>query len=179
MLYIVFASGIYFLFLFVVSLLNMLFTCEMSMDWGIVLRTATPSICSKAGTAYYFWGAMSNTVITFFTPLNACWFTFLMSWLMGIMLGLMRFFLNLTTQTRSVGFITAVVLIVFSCIANKGTMLYFSPVSWCTMNNIDVGRFTNKPSFTYCLSAYLILIALFIAGILIVGRKKSLDTRGE
>lgn len=53
----------------------------------------------------------------------------------------------------------------------------FSPISWNTLNNIDVGNMTAKPAFSYCMCVYGGLIIVLIAGIFIFGRKKSLDTK--
>ncbi len=185
LLYIIIASALYFLFLFLSSFVIMSFTSEFSGDWGILLYSkASGAISTPAANSFYFESSISSSIIRYFTPLNACWYTFLMSWLMGVMIGILMFFFNLLTKTKACGFICSAFLMVIDIVAHRipslGYKLYYiSPVSWCTMNNIDVGKLTTKPGFTYCLCGYLILIAAMTAGILIFGRKKSLDTRGD
>lgn len=57
--------------------------------------------------------------------------------------------------------------------------LKFSPVSWNTLNNTDVGGMTAKPAFVYCICVYLGIIFILNAAILLFGRKKSLDLKED
>ena len=54
-----------------------------------------------------------------------------------------------------------------------------SPLTWATLDGIDVGGLTVRPSFEYCISAYAVLIIVLTATIFILGRKKSLDVKGD
>lgn len=58
-------------------------------------------------------------------------------------------------------------------------LLRLSPMSWITLDNIDVRHTTKKPSFTFCVCVFVGLIAALTAVILIFGRKKSLDVKEE
>lgn len=175
--YIVFAAFIYYLFIFLTSLIFSLPYGEFNNEWGKVLNIiAYTTTASNAG--YHFLDA-SGFVMTYFTPLLACWFTFLLSWLSGILIGLVVYTFNLVSQIKYLGCIAGSVIIIYSSFAAAfGTkkLLYFSPVSWNTLNNIDVGKLTNNPSFIYCMSVYLISILILIAVILFISKKRAIDT---
>ena len=181
-LYIFIASAMYYILLFLMTFVFTVFSGELSLDWGITLKTITPEIVTYSGACGYLGMSVSNTVLTFFTPLGAVWFTFLMSWLAAVILGLIVFFFNFLTETKGLGLLVSTVLLAFGSVAgqyiNNGLIKY-SPIAWNTLNNIDVGGLTQKPSFTYCISIYGILIVLLIAGILLIGRKKDIDIKGE
>lgn len=178
--YIIVASAAYYLFLFLVSILLTVFTGELSLEWGTTLTSLSVSNLNyEANTPFL---DVSYLTVTFFKPLQAVWFTFLMSWLGGVFLGLMIFFLNLISGTRYLGvLISSVVVVLSSAVENDvgwGKLLPFSPISWITLDNLDVGGLTNNPKFSYCICGFAIIIIALIAGILVFGRKKSLDIRG-
>lgn len=183
-LYIITASAAYYAFILALSILFSLISGgEFSLEWGKTLQTISKTyIAAEVGASFV---TSSSYVTVFFTPLLATWFTFLMSWICGIFLGLIIFLLNLVTQTQIVGVLTAsAVVVLSSAIYNDGWgrgknyYVAFSPLSWITLDNIDVGGTTSKPTFTYCITAYLLLILILVAAIFIFGRKKSLDIRG-
>lgn len=178
-LYIVFAGAIYYIFLIAATLLcTILSGGEVSLDWGNTLITASHTNAALLfGSPFVY---TSPVVISFFQPLNAMWFTFLMSWLCGIMLGLIIFFCNILTGTKALGISITSLLIVLSALADNGfpNLLYVSPISWNTLDKIDVGGYTNNPTFAYCISVYLVLITLMIIGIFAFGKRQSLDTKG-
>lgn len=185
MLYVAAASGIYYLFLLIVSLLSAIAAGgNLSFEWGKAL-----SIIANTNAALTFGSPfvdISSTVITYFSPLSAVWFTFLLSWLCGTMVGLIIFFFNILTGKIFVGMAVSSILVVLSAfIANNsnylliGQLMPFSPISWSTLNNVDVGGITQNPSFAYCITVYLTAITLLAAGILIFGRTQSIDTKGQ
>lgn len=179
-LYIITASGAYYLFLLIISLLFTVLSGELTLDWGRTLNTIAFS-SNAIGQANAPYIEIPFVVITFFKPLQAVWFTFLMSWLGGVFLGLLIFFCNLVSSTRSLGIlISAALVIISSAVENEflGKLMPYSPVSWITLDNIDVGGLTTNPSFTYCVSVYAGLLVVLTVLILLFGRKKSLDSKG-
>lgn len=180
-MYIAAASAVYYLFILAVSLLLTVFSGGFSFEWGKTLQMLS-------GSQTLGWGGaltvdVSSVVITFFKPLQAVWFTFLMSWLGGIFIGLTIFACNLIGGTKYLGISVSSFLVLWGNIAqevpNLKKQLWYSPMSWITLDNIDVGHVTKNPSFTYCVSVFAGLIAVLTAVILILGRKKSLDVRGD
>lgn len=180
-LYIIIASAVYYLFIIAVSLLLTVFFGGFSLEWGKTLTMLATS--QNLG-----WGGAlsvdaSYMVITFFTPLQAVWFTFLLSWLGAVFIGLTIFAFNLISGTRYVGVFAASFFVALSSmVANEPgweKLLRYSPMSWITLDKIDVGGLTKNPSFTYCVCVFAVLIAIMTALVLIFGRKKSLDVRGD
>lgn len=180
-LYIVIASAVYYLFILVVSILLTVFSGGFSLDWGKTL----PMLATSQNLG---WGGAltvdaSYMVIAFFTPLQAVWFTFLLSWLGAVFIGLMIFALNLISGTRYIGVLVSSFFVVLSSMVAKESgwdgLLRFSPMSWITLDKIDVGGLTKNPSFTYCVCVFAVLIVALAAVILIFGRKKSLDVKEE
>lgn len=176
-LYIVTASAVYYIFLLIVSLLSTSFYGGTVLDWGKTLTTT-----ANSNAALYFDSPfidVSSMVVRFFSPLSACWFTFLLSWLCAVMLGLIIFLCNTVSGTRFIGIAITSALIVLSALVSSSfpQFLKFSPVSWNTLDNIDIGGRTTKPSFAYCIGVYAAIIAVLVAAIFFFGKKKSLDVK--
>ena len=178
-LYIAAASAAYFLFLLAISLLFTMFSGGISLEWGktLVSLSYDSRIHTMADAPFV---EVSAKVITFFTPLQAIWFTFLISWLGGIVLGLLIFLCNLLCRSKLTGILVSSFLVVIcSVIENEGweALLPFSPISWTTLDNIDVGGLSRNPTFTYCMCVYAGIIIMLTASIIIFGRKKSFDRK--
>lgn len=180
LLYIFLASGIYYLYLFVITVLTTVVYGDFSFEWGelITALAFNPNLKFEVLSSSYF--SFSKITVEYFTPLSACWFTFLMSWLSGTFLGLVIFLCNLFSGMKILGVAVSGVFIVLTISANGWYMLdRFSPVSWSTLNQIDVGGLTTHPSFTYCVCVLLGLIILLIAAVLLFGRQKNYDVKGD
>lgn len=178
-MYVITASAIYYLFLMAVTLISTLPTGCLSMDWGKTLITI-----ANSNAAMYFdspFVTVSKIVIVYFSPLSAMWFTFLLSWLCAIMLGLIIFFCNIVSKTRGLGITITSLLVVLSTFVDNGfpNALAFSPISWNTVDKIDVGGYTTNPPFVYCISVYCTLIVTFTVGIIAFGMRKNMDLKGE
>ena len=104
-----------------------------------------------------------------------------MSWLSAVFLGLLIFACNLFTGSRVWGIASGSFFVVLSLVAKLRKYLdRFSPITWSTLDGIDVAGLTVRPSFEYCISAYLVLIIGLTVVIFAFGKKKSLDVmRGE
>ena len=180
LLYIILASAVYYLFIFVLTVAFTFSYSDVSQEWGTTLNMLAYSNAAVQASVHMF--DVSGFVIEFFSPLQACFFTFLTSWLSAVVIGAILFFFNLFTGTRLTGITISSFLVVITVVVDMGgwfEYLKFSPISWNTLNNIDVGGMTAKPSFTYCMCVYGGIILTLIAAILLFGRKKSLDLKGD
>lgn len=179
LLYIILAGGVYYLFIFAISILSTVFYGDFSLDWGKTI-TALAYNSSVASSAGVYSLNISRTTVEFFTPLLACFYTFIMSWLSAVFLGLLVFVCNLFTGSRIWGIAAGSFFIVLSLTA-KGHRYWdrFSPITWSTLDGIDVGGLTVRPSFTYCICAYAVLIIVLAASVLIFGKKKNFDVKGD
>ena len=177
-LYIFIASAVYYLFILFLTFISTIFVAEPSLDWGKTLYMIANSDIALKAEAYFL--NVPNIILEYFTPVQAVFFTFLTSWLSAVLLGMIIFFCNLISETRFTGILISSLLVVWTVlVAMGGWMDYirFSPISWNTLNNIDIGNMTAKPAFSYCMCVYCCLILMLIVGIIIFGRKKSIDIK--
>lgn len=177
-LYIIFSSAVYYIFIFVCSVILLLPFSELSWDWGSSLKTiSTASLAANSG---YNFLSVPPFTIEYFTPVQAVWFTFLMSFLMASMLGMIIYFLNIVTNTKYIGCTAGGILIVYSCFVENyytnSLMRKYSPVTWITVDKLDVGGMTHNPTFPYCVTMLLTTFAVLGITILLFRKKLILDT---
>lgn len=178
-LYIISAGAVYYLFIFAVSILSMIFLGEPSLEWDKTIVTAAynSGVLNAAGAN---WVTVSRTTVEFFTPLLACFYTFLMSWLSAVFIGLLTFACNLFTGSRVWGIAASSFFVVLTLIAKLRKYIdRVSPLTWATLDGIDIGGLTVRPSFTYCICILAALILVLTIVIFLFGRKKSLDVKGD
>ncbi|MGN0670062.1 MAG: hypothetical protein ACI4JZ_05885 [Oscillospiraceae bacterium] len=175
-LYILLSSAAYYLFLLLVTLLSTIPFGELSLEWGKTLHSISSlGIAPKFGA---FFVKVSPLVLSFFTPLQAVGFTFLVSWLSAVIIGLIIFFFNTVSRNKILGILVSSLLIVLSAFAENGgypELIAFSPISWNTLDKIDVGGLTPYPSFTYCIAVFVGLIVALLIGIFAFGSKNCLE----
>ncbi len=175
-LYIIIASAVYYLFIFLVSVLSTMFIADFSLDWGGTFYSLANGVKQPEGVMRV---ETPKIIIEYFTPIQACFFTFLLSWLSGIFLGMIIFFFNLVTQNRYIGIVLSFAFVVWAFMVKEtfglGRYRKLSPISWNTLDNIDIGGLTPYPTFPYCVCVYSVSILLLIIGVFVFGRKKSLD----
>lgn len=171
-MYIVVSSAIYYIFILIFTILIALPNSEISTEWGQVIYTvANTDITLKMNISFI---NASNFVMSYFTPLTAIFFTFILSWLCAIMLGMIVYSLNILTKTKYIGVTVSGALVVYSSFVSvfkPVSMTKYSPVSWITLDNVDVGGKTSNPSFTYCISFYLTVIFTLIILTMIYTKK--------
>lgn len=182
MLYIILASAVYYLFIIALTILFPLFRIEWSTDWGMLINTVTQSnVLSSLNIGTF---TFNQNVIAYFTPLQAMWFTFLVSWFSGILLGVLIYACNVFLKSKIAGGIASGILILLSAFLSnenptgKGAS-YFSPFSWNTLNQIDIAGLTNSPPFQYVVMFYLVGIMLLAMLILFVNRKMEIIQNGD
>lgn len=178
-LYIIMASGIYYLFILLVSLIIGVFKGNLGMEWGKVFHTIAETGVASFLECHFV--EIPKNIVNYFTPIQAVWFTFIMSWITGIMIGCIMFVLSLCTRTKYVGMIFSSILVLFSCflVTYNELLIKYSPISWNTLNNIDVGRKTNNPSFEYCITVIFTVIMICIFLIVVIGRKSRIEINSE
>jgi len=171
LLYIVFSAAAYYIFIFLCTVIIALPYAEFTSGWGKLINTL--AYTETAASMGYHFIDVSGFVLTYFTPLQAIWFTFLLSWLTAVLFGMAICCFNVLTETKYIGTAVSGIIIIFSCFAaayGKSGLLIFSPASWNTLNNIDVGALTNKPNFYYCVTV-CIAASVFLAGLCFIKKK--------
>lgn len=146
--------------------------------YGLGKCLYTIAYSNAASQLGYSFLSVAGYVIEYFTPIQAVWYTFLLSWLMAIFIGLLIYFLNTISSKRYLGSIVSGIIILFSCYVEafgSDKQLYFSPVSWSTLNQVDVAEKTNHPSFYYCIGVYCGLSLLLIVLLLVFRKRWKMD----
>lgn len=171
-LYIFIANIFYFLFLIVGTIVINIRYVTFENDWGKVFGTlATTDASNFVDTPL----RINPIILKYFTPFQAMWFTFLLSCLSGIILGLVIYACNSLFQNRIVGITAASFLLILSAALYRNPELqWLSPMSWNTLSNIDIGNTTTFPSFTYIMTADICIIVVLIIISVIANKKQEI-----
>ena len=140
--------------------------------WGKVIHTFCQTrMAGQHGIVLPFDHQISNAL----GPVEANLLELLLCWLLGALLGLVLFVLNLTVN-RSAGAICAAALAIFPLFVERAGwwMHYISPVSWASLSVVDLTGTTAFPSLGYALAVLaggpigvFTVIAAFFTGPLI------------
>lgn len=175
-LYVVFASFVYFFIIFLLSILLMLPYSQPGADWGKVIETL-----SRAGSSYTF-GAISFSfsVVSSYTAVTATLLSFALMWGVGIFLGLFLFLANLWLgKPLGVGIATGFVLLPpmfhFDMVYRY---LHLSPVSWGNLSLILSG-YDARLTTTWACRGLILCDTVLAALILLTIHKYELTTREE
>lgn len=171
MLYIAVASALYFAFVMVFSIILNLDCIEFTGEWGKLLNTLANT---TMGTKFQLGFSSERDVINMFSPVSAMWFTFLHSWISGVVLGFVVFLFNM--KIKGGGTFFASFMLVFSAVAAKQTSLVkMSPVSWSTLNYIQLKPNDGLPSYGYITAFYMIMLLVLFVIILYFSKRYNFD----
>ncbi len=167
-LYVISASGIYTVFLYIASLLFCLPNLSFSTEWGRIIRMLSMPSTESFGMRYAFMGpSISPDIMARFQPIEATLLTLLFVWLISAFLGLLILTFNLRFP-RTIGVLVAVCFVFldffcgqFSIIQGAlGSRIYFfSPVSWCNLQHYKSGV-TELPTISYAIVVLIVLIVV-------------------
>lgn len=166
MLYIICGSFFYALFMLLSSIVVNIGHIQMGTSWGKSLILAgTTNICSVLGIQYDT-VQISSIIVKYYTPAQAMLWSFLFLWMICIILGLIIYDFNILFQSNIVGLFVAGFLILFTAVVDGiQQLIWYSPVSWSSLNNIDVAKTTSLPGIYFVLFVYIgAILALLIAG---------------
>lgn len=161
MAYIALASAVYFLTVCLLTMLVLLPYLSFESGWGKLLNTFAQGDAYRFGVVVPF----DFTIVRNFTPAGAMLIELLLCWLLGVLLGMLMFLLNLKIS-RSAGAVAAGVIAVFPIFVRKSdwNLHYVSPASWASLSVVDFAGATRFPDFHYVLAGFLLLIIL-LAGL--------------
>jgi len=171
--YIVITSAMYFAFLMLISNLFILKYVDFSISgWGKVFGTlANTDAYMVMGLRSY----ISGRALAHFTPQQAMVYTFVLSWLSGIFLGLLIYLINSFFESRSLGiFFSAFFLVLDSALTGYHRAMWFSPISWNSIDNISIGNVSQLPPIKYMYAAFAFLILIVVILSIIVNRQQSI-----
>ena len=169
-IYIFMTSAMYFSLIAAMTIVLNIRNIEYMNDWGKVLGTlAFSNVPLVKGTAV----TISTYILTYFTPTQAMFFTWWLSVLCGGILGLIIYGCNVISKSKVVGIVASGFLVILSAAVSGNEMAqWFSPVSWTTLNKLDVGKLTQYPTFTYVMVVYMTAIIILSVWIIKVIEKK-------
>lgn len=172
-LYIMLVSVIYLLYVLIVSIC-LIFPVDFSNEWGKIIGTLTQT---NAAVPLHIPLGFSYTIQYIYTPIGATLWTFLMAWLDAIFLGFCIFTINFNLN-RFIGTAVAVVLILINMFAlnlGGGKFLYFSPMSWSSLSNLDITNTSVRPSNLFAVCTLLVICVLLLGINCYTIRAKNID----
>lgn len=179
-LYICVTSVIYSLVLMVSSVIVNINHITFSSNWGEVLGTAGTTNAMSQFNLQYNTIKISGRIITYYTPAQAMFFSFILMTLSFIFIGMIIYVVNVITKSSIVGSICAAVFILLTAVVDGFPyLMWLSPISCNSINNIDVAGQTLYPTIQYVLSVYSIVIAACIIIALITSRRQEIVVRKE
>ena len=182
MLYIISGSFFYALFMLLSSIVVNIGHIQMGTSWGKSLILAgTTNICSVLGIQYDT-VQISSIIVKYYTPAQAMLWSFLFLWMICIILGLIIYDFNILFQSNIVGLFAAGFLILFTAVVDGiQQLIWYSPVSWSSLNNIDVAKTTSLPGIYFVLFVYIgAILALLVAGaVLSISRRFTFEIKNN
>ena len=176
LLYIVISSAIYFAYIIFISIVVNIQYIKYDPDWGKILYTmAGTDAASQYGLKYN----ISQEIIDYFTPMQAMLFSFFLSWMVGIFLGLLIFMMNAIMDIHNIGIFMASAFLLLDMakgnITNGEKIIWLSPVSWNNLTNIRLGNNQSLPSFNWVIGILVAVYVCFIIVSVIGFRKKTIN----
>lgn len=180
LLYIMMGSFLYALLLLVSTFVCNIGYIKWGTTWGTVLGTAGPggglSAMKQSMSTVY----VSNIIVRYYTPLQAMFFAFLLMWMSFILIGLVVYVMNVLTRTQMTGTLIAGFFILMTVVADiRNQLTILSPISWNSLNKIDVANTTSFPSIEFVLLVYIIIISVLVCMAVFLGKRQEIIVKEE
>lgn len=189
-LYIIFASLLFTVVNYILSLLACLPNLGFSLGWGKILRIMTMPT-SGDFLKLYMTGVMADpagsaNVMSLYTPIQATLLSLLLMWLVGIFLGLLMFAINLRAH-QGIGALAASFFVFFDFFASifadghgftTPVIYYFSPVSWTNLTKLQM-NVNDRPPLSYALTVLCVVIILLILVCIHTMKKREIEVLPE
>lgn len=169
MLYIVVGSFCYTMFMLLSSIIVNIGHIQLDTLWGKgLILAATTNLTSALGIQYDT-VKVTGSIVRYYTPAQAMLWSFVFLWMICTILGLIIYDLNILFKSNAVGVLVTGFMVFFTAIVDEvQQFMWFSPVTWSSLNNIDVAKTTSLPSFYFVLYMYSgAIVILFIMGALL------------
>ncbi len=177
-LYIYIGSFIYMLFLAIAPLIVNIGHVRWMASWGDVIGMCGSTNLLQAAGVNYSTIQILGKIIKYYTPFQAMLFSCLLTWMSFVIIGLVIYGFNVVSNTRYVGVGIAAFLILLTAVVDgKPKWTYYSPMSWNSLNNIDIGGLTSYPSIDYIMGLYLILIVVLTILSVVAGKRQCIEVR--
>lgn len=168
LVYIFFASFVYTLINFVISIVIFFPYIDFTSEWGRVVMTLARNPASAYDKGIELTALIDGSIVTYFSAIEATLISLGLFFLVTLFMGIVIFSLNLITG-KMWGIIIAGILVFisyFSIYVGRLTVglrvYYFSPLSWCSLRYIDWYGSGESPSFRYAI-VFLLGMSLFLS----------------
>lgn len=175
-MYIFVTSFIYMLSLIATSIIVNIGRITPMMSWGRVIGLCGTTNILQAAGVNYSTIHINGTIVKYYTPFQAMFFSCLLTWLSFVIIGLIIFSLNTLTNTKYAGTAAAAALILFTSVVDgKARLTWYSPISWNSLNNIDIGHTTLYPTIEFILTMYLAMIVVLVVMSILGGKRQCIE----
>lgn len=170
--YIVLTSALYFLTVVFLTIILLSPYTSLEGGWGKVINTFSQGNAARYGVVIPF----DYTIVKTLSPAQAMLMEFFVCWLLGIVLGILMFCINLVIS-RSAGAIIAAGIAILPLFVRKTNwrLHYVSPASWVSLSVLDIGEMTSFPSVSYAISGFLLLTAILTMLAILSMRHRDID----
>ena len=171
-LYILVLSFLYVLMLLIASVIPFLNRMDLQMGWGKVWGTLARSFL---GGEYGIQLHVSDYLIGVYKPLEATLYSFLLTWICCIWLGMLTYFVNALTGSYAGTFLASGFVLMDLTVANEWLPCFYriSPVTMAQLHTLkQTGRSIYGVTPQYAACFFSITILCFLIGIFLTGKKK-------
>lgn len=125
--------------------------------------------------------SIQKEIILCFTPVQAMFFSMLVTWLSFVFIGLVIYVVNVVTRTKIAGAVVVAGLVILTAVADVAVfdgskvVIWFSAISWNSLNNIDIGGVTQYPTIDFVLGFYTISIIVLSVIAVVVGKGQNVE----
>ena len=161
----------------IASILCIVSNLTFSLGWGKIIGTLAQT---GAGDQFGF-KMIFYQIFMSYDPLQATLFSFFMSWMCGVFLGLVIFTFDMYFK-RAVGAIAATVFLLLDLFVNNATSgpfisggLFFSPVSWSNIISLDTTGTSTDPTMQYAVIVLVVIIVVLSTISIRAIKKKNID----
>lgn len=161
-LYISVASFIYALFILLLTVIRFIPYIQFSNEWGKVISTLA---FTDAKDSYALEILFSNEVIKGYTPIKAELLTFILFWIVSVMIGLILFVFNTFKKFKSIGAVISLVLILVDPLIqffDKRELIKLSPVNLISIENLKIKSMSSAPTITYAFIYIGLIITVLV-----------------
>ncbi len=171
-LYIILASIIYFLSLAIICVLMVLPNVSFMGEWGKVINTLSASSKETPVLSLIF----DPYIVVNYSPIEASLTAFILSVMVGTMIGLLVFVINMKVS-RFLGSISVAFLVVLQVYMRSTTfsLTYFSPISWVSLTVLSKNQATQYPPLEFAFLVLSVILVILIILSVLAFRKRDID----
>lgn len=176
-LYIVLSSLIYLLVIILFCFLVTLPCITFSNDWGSIVQEAAVNgeVCGQIFSGVH----VNSYLIGQTTPAEAAWYTFFTVWADMVFLGFLIACINLYSKKDWMGVFCAVFFVLIDVILRyfkndfSRYLLLFSPINWCSMQNLNRVDLESYLTIDFVGSALTLILLILVC--LIARKSRKMD----